>query len=812
MTNSNQLSEAPDGALSIAKNIVIDKDSVAESRRGFVRESNAPASSAIRNDKATSYQDHLIVHRSSDDTLAYKVNGVGYTDYSSTYEHPDDNYARMRFMQASGNLYFTTSSGIKVLDVYTGPVYSAGMPKGLDGVGSITGSSGMMNYNTQVAYRVVWGSRDANNNLYLGPPSQRIVVVNPNATAATRDVSLTITIPSGITTSDFIQVYRSKESADENTEPADELQLVYEANPTSGEISAKSLTFTDSRPTTLMGASLYTNASQEGISESNDEPPFAHDICEFKNYTFFLNVKTKQSLNIKLLAIGGLAANDTITIDGTVYTAKTSETIASGYFKVFTSGSASQNISDTAQSLVKVINQYTTNTSVYAYYLSGYQDLPGQIEIVKRTLSDTTFAVSVSRATAWDIGTGTSSGNTYQNGLMWSKDSQPEHVPSSHLEFVGSKNFAGRRILALRDSLFILKEDGVWNLTGSGGSWSINPLDVSTKIIAPDSAVVVNNQIFALCDQGIVAISSVGVQVISRPIEDQITALLSANETNLKTLSFGVGYDTDRKYILHTISNSTDTYPTQAFVYNTFTQAWTTWEKDAKFAFVNNTDHKIYLCNPSDKYVLVERKSLNFTDYADEEVDGFSVVSSSGTSVVLNTAVGLSVGYLLYQDATTYSPITAIDLATNTVTVNDSYTWSAGAITVLKNIECQIEYTVRDEKNPGIMKHFQEAALFFRDTGFISGALGFFTDISGGYSSTTFYGDFGSALWGLFNWGSGAWGGVSRPKPIRVFVPREKSRGSLISPRITIANAYSQWSLNGMTIFFEWVSERTGRS
>lgn len=811
-TNSNQLSEVPSGALSRAKNIVIDKDGVAEPCRGFLRLTNAASSSAVRNDRATVYQDHLIVRRSNDDSMSYYVSGAGFTDYSGTYAHPDSDYARMQFAQSNGNLYFTTSLGVKVLDVYTGPIYSTGMPRGLDGTGSTTGASGMMTDNTQVAYRVVWGSRDASNNLYLGTPSQRMIV--SNTSGGTRDVSLTFTIPSGITTSDFFQVYRSKESASSSTEPNDELQLVYEKNPTAGEITAKAVTFTDSTPVSLMGASLYTNASQEGIAESNDEPPFAKDICVFKNYTFYLNVKTKHKLTIKLLSAGspGLVADQTITINSMVFTAKAAETIASGYFKVFTAGSASQNISDTAQSLVKVINQYSSNTTIYAYYISGYQDLPGQILLVKRTLDTSSFAVSTSNSVAFDLGTGTSSNDSYANGLMWSKNQQPEHVPTVHIEYVGSKNFEGRRILALRDSLFILKDDGVFRLTGSGGSWTIDPLDTSTHIIAPDSAIVVNNQIFALCDQGIVTISDIGVQVISRPIEDEIQGLISASYTNLKTLSFGVSYETDRKYYLWTISASSDTYPTQAFVYNTFTQAWTTRVKDAKFAVVNRTDDKIYICNPSDKYLLQERKALTFRDYIDEEVDGISVVSSSGTTVTLNTTTGIDVGYLLYESSSVYSMITAVDPSTNTVTVYDSYSWTVAAVTVYKVIESEIEYTVQHFDNPGIMKHFEEAALLLRESSFITGYLSFFTDLSGGYSNTTISGNFGSDLWGLFLWGDGAWGGVSRPKPIRCFIPREKSRGSLISVKFKVANAYAKWSLNGISLNYDWVSERSGRS
>lgn len=808
-TNANQLSEVPEGALSIADNVVIDKDGVIEPRRGFIRLANAPADDTLVNDRITSYQDKLIAHRTNG-SLAYY--NSGWTNFAGTYNHPNDDYARMQFMQASGNLYFTTSLGVKVLDIYTGPVYSTGMPRALDGSGVTTGSSGMMSNNTQVAYRVVWGSRDSNDNLYLGTPSQRIIV--SNSSGGTRDVALTFTVPSGITVSDFFQVYRSKESASSSDEPTDELQLVYEKNPSAGEIVALSVTFTDSTPVSLMGASLYTNASQEGISESNDEPPFASDIALFKNYAFFANVKTKHKISIKLLSAGGsgLVNDDTITINSVVFTAKASETVASGFFKVSTGGSASQNISDTAQSLVKVINQYASNTAVYAYYISGFQDLPGQILLVKRTLDDVSFAVAVSRAGAWDIGTAVSSNDEYPNGLMWSKNQQPEHAPTSHIEFVGSKNYPIRRIVALRDSLFILKADGVFRLTGSGGSWSIDPLDTSTKIIAPDSASVVNNQIFCLADQGIVAISDVGVQVISRPIENEITFLISEDYEKLKTLSFGVSYETDRKYILHTIANNSDNFTTKAFVYNTFTQAWTTWTKDAKHAFVNSTDDKIYLCNPEDKYILKERKSLTFTDYVDEEVDGFSIVSFSGYDIVLNSVAGLDIGYLVYYSSSVYSVITEVDASTNTVTVNDIRNWVVGSVTVYKVIKSVVEYTAQHFKNPGVMKHFQEVALLFRETNFVSGTLSFFTDLSGGYSNTTFYGTYGSGLWGLFLWGQIPWGGASRPRPIRVFVPREKSRGTILSPKMTIANGYSKWSLNGLSIQYEWVSERTSRS
>lgn len=809
-TNANQISPETAGALTIAQNVNIDKTNILESRRGFESET-AFTSSLSRADAMTSYQDKLIVKRSNDDKLSY-LNAGTWTDYAGTYSHADSSYAKMKFSQMNGNLYFTTSNGVMVLDAYNGTVYSTGMPKGLDGEASLSGASGFLANNTQVSYRIVWGSKDSSNNLYLGAPSQRIIVAN--AAGATRDVSLTFTIPSGITTADFYQIYRSGVSASSTSEPNDEMQLVYEENPSAAQITAKSITVIDSTPDSLKGAYLYSNANQEGISESNDIPPHSKDITTFKNFMFFGGIKTKYYLNIRLLAVSGtgLVANDTITIDGMIFTAKVATNIALREFKVFTAGSVSQNIDDTAKELIKVINQHTGNTSVYAYYTTGYNDLPGQILLERRDFTSGTFTTAVSRAVCWDIDSGSSTNSDYQHGLMWGKIQQPEHVPTSHLEFVGSKNFPIRRIIALKDSLFILKTDGVWRLTGNAGQWSIEPLDTSTKIYAPESAVVLNNQIFALADQGIVNISDLGVKIISIPIEDQLTELIGLNLAGLKTVSYGIGYETARKYILNTISSAGDTTCTQSFVYNTVTGAWTTYNKESVCGFVNSTDDKLYLAKPDSHKLLKERKTFTYRDFIDEEIDNaYSISSFSGTSVVLNSILGLTVGDLLYQSATLYSPIVSINAATNTVVVNDSKTWTIAGVTAYKAIDCQVEWVNQSGDNPGIEKHFQEVQLLFKEQQFNYANISFYTDVSGGYEDVQITGSYGGGLWGLFAWGAIPWGGVQRPKPIRVFVPRNKARATLLSIKYKCRVAYSKWSLNGFTIFYEFVSERSGQ-
>lgn len=808
-TNNNQLSEVPEGSLSVANNVVINSDSIIESRRGYER-STAFTNEADRADALTNYQDKVVVHRNNDNKLSY-FNGTTWVDYTGTYNHPDSALARMKFTQANGNLYFTTSDGVKMLDVVTGSIYSTGLPKGLDGTATLTGASGYLANNTQVAYRVVWGTRDTNNNLYLGSPSQRIII--GNSAGASRDVSLTFTIPAGITTSDFYQVYRSAQSATSTTEPNDEMQLVYEANPTAGEITAKSITFTDSTPDSLKGAFLYTNANQEGISESNNEPPYCTDITNFKNFTFFSGIKTKHQLYISLLSVGGsagLLVNDTVTVNGMVFTGKAATTVATREFKVFTAGSASQNIDDTARELVKVINQFTGNTSVYSYYISSYTDLPGQILIEQRTITGTSFSVSTSRTTAFDLNGGASTNNDFPNGIMWSKIQQPEHVPNAHLEFIGSKSAPIRRIIALRDSLFVLKDDGVYRMTGENGSWKVELIDSSTKIVAPESTVVMNNQIYCLSDQGVVAISDVGVQIQSRQIEDKISEALAESLDGAKQYSFGVSYETDRKYILYTITNSADTFATQAFIFNTFTQSWVETDKAARTGFINKTDDKLYLASPDSKYLLKERKSFTFRDYVDEEVEGITKLSYLGNIIFLNTVVGIQVGDLVYMSTSVFSPVTEINSVNNSVTVNDTNTWS-GAITIFKAIQCRIEWSNQTCGNPGIDKHFQELALLFRVQNFNLASVSFYTDISGGYSNSTITGNYGGNLWGAGAWGALPWSGIIRPRPVRVFINREKSRGTLLSIRFNHRVGFGAFSLNGYSLQYAFVSERMNR-
>lgn len=818
-TNPNELSEVPEGAMDIANNVIIDKEGVVESRRGFAKLEGLFAAPSDRARNLLIFQDQIIAHYDTDKLAYYDSTGDIWVDYVGSYMEPDSTFGKIRGASANQNFYFVTSAGIRKLDnILNDPTFAGGI-KALDGEAALTGASGFMADNTQVAYRVLWGSKDLNDNLIPGSPSPRITIAN--ASGGTRDVNVTFTVPAGITVDHFYQLYRSGASASSLDEANDELQLVFEGNPTAGEITAKLITVLDNTPDDLRGASLYTNPSQETILQANEPPPFAKDIAVFRNNTFFANTRTKQRLTITLTAVGGtdgIVAGDSVTFAGITYTGRVAENIASNEFQIFTGGTPAQNITNTCKSLQRVINRSATTTFLYAFYLSGFEELPGKILLEERGIGGVSFAATASaHGSAWNptlptSGTDISSVNDqWANGLFYSKSLQPEAVPLVNFIRVGSADKKILRILALRDALFILKEDGVYRLTGTdANSFRVDLLDNTAQLLPSESAVVLNNTIFMFIEQGACVVSDTGVEIISVPIEITFNNLLSAAFAGVKQYSFAIAHESERKYIFFTVSDEDDVVPTQAYIYNYVTKAWTRWDLSKTCGIVRSFDDKIYLGDALSNSVNVERKDRDFTDYVDDEFS-INLVSYSGKELVVDDISELGVGDVISQSPIKFSTIVSINTDTNTLTVRDLVTWTAPAVlNILKAIKVEVEFLPNTGKNPGILKQYRDISCLFKSAIFSRLTLGFKSELSNHIEDVNLVG-LGNGLWGLIPWGSGQWGGGAQAFPIRTYIPREKQICSQLTVKLTLQEGYSFFSLNGISIVFNNLSERLRR-
>lgn len=813
-SHPNPLSEVPAGALLIAQNVIMVREGLIETRRGFKRFGSAlTLGSGERPNQMFNYKTRRLVHYAT--TLAYDSTGAGvWSNYSGSYS-PPSGANRIHAVEANKNFYFTTSAGVKKLDSLTATPGRSGMYKALDLSAALNGASGFMNDNSQVAYRVVWGIKDANNNLILGAPSQRAVIAN--AAGATRNVALAILVPSGVTTSHFFQIYRSAMTAASTETPNDELQLVYEANPTAAEITALSIAVTDITPDSLRGATLYTSPSQQGIVQSNDEPPLCRDLAFFKNMVLYAYTLTKQRFIVTLVSVGGtgLVNDDTIVIGGVTYTGKATETAASGQFKIETGLTAAENIEQTALSLVRVINRYASNTAYYAFYLSGYNDLPGKILIEERGIGGTAYAFTANRAVAWNPQFPTS-GTTVQStneetkhGVIVSKLQQPEATPLTNKLFIGSADAAIVRIISLRDSCFVFKEDGVFRIVGEDpATLRVSQFDTTVELLAPDSAVALANQIFAFANQGIVAVSENGIAVMSRPIEAALLTLSSALYTNFSSATWAVAYESERTYWLFTVSAAADTYATQAYTFNTFTNEWTGPHPLARSSgVVGDDDDKLYLgsADTASKYIYQERKAYNDTDYSEEEFT-ITISSSSGTTITVVSSASCAAGQRILQ-GTREAQIVSVTDATH-IEVNKTLAWTGATATVYNPIPISVKSVPQTGGNAGLVKQYSEVSVFFRQADFDTINVGFSSNFSK-YQEDIALAPVKSGLWGLFPWGGEAWGGsVPSLQALRTYVPREKQMANWLDLYLTHEQALSVFSWAGWSMQFEEMSER----
>jgi hypothetical protein len=779
-THPNPFSEVPPGALSLANNIVIDRESIAESRRGYFQYAAAKTGAKT----IFNYQDVLMLHYGT--KLAYDLAGT-WTDLSGTFSAPSS-LVKIRSAELQKALFFTSDTGIQRLDSPSGTPRPAGVSPALDLVASVVAGTILANTFT-VAYRLLWGYTDVNGQLVLGAPSARALVTNSSGGA--RDVSLNFSIPSDITTADFYQLYRSEQVVGT---PSDEMQLVRQASPSAGEITAKAITVTDSIPDANKGAFIYTAATQEGAAQANTRPPMANDITEYKQHLFYANTQQRYSTIITIIT--NLAINDTVTINSVVYTGKAAETIASREFLI------GADIATTMRSLIRVVNRYTLNTTVSAYELT-----PNVFQVAMRALPGASFTVNSSVSTKFSTPLpATANNETRRNRVYISKLQRGDAVPVLNYIDCGSGNEDILRVIANRDAVFVLKTDGVWRISGdSVYNFSEELHDNTVSITAANAAVKLNNFIFAICETGLIAISNGGIEdKLGRPIERTLLALKQL--TSFDSLAHSIAYDSDRKYILACPTLAADTYSTQMLVLNFTTGSWTRWTIPSNAGTVSTSDDKLYIIRASDDQTIKERKEYTTDDYADDEY-AVTITTSTATTVSLSSLPGpVVVGMTLRQGLST-SVITAINALVLTV-ADSGLLWTAAAAKIYTPINIELEYVQEDMGNPGFLKHFSEVTFLFDEATFDSVTARFKTNFERSYLDTTLEGR-ATGDWGAEDWDDFTWGGAHEgQQALRTYLPREVARAHWLNIRLDLEQAFTGFSLSGVSLLGTLMSSR----
>ena len=812
--------------MSAAINVVINKPDVAETRRGF-KTFGSKFSDTIH--KLFSFQNKLIVHHGS--TLSYDTNGAGaWQDYAGSFVAISGE--QIRSTRANQNLYLTTNNGIYKIDNLTSSPYQAGGIPALDVSVAATGASGFLDNPSQCAYSITWVYTDANGNLIEGDPSQSVTISNNSGN--TVNVNVTFTVPSTVTTAYSYRIYRTPQTDSLTVTPGDNFQLASEVQVTSDQVSAKSVTVTDATPDVLLGTNLYTNANDEGELQANDPPPLAKDITTFLGMTMYFNCSTLQQMFVNLIAVGspnGIQINDTVTLNGSstyTYTGAANNNFASQQFNVDTSGTIAQNIDNTARNLTAAINQDPSNSEIYAYYISGFNQLPGQIVLKARNLSQSAYSATSSRGAAFNpvlpssdvsyLSTNTS----VPNGVYVSKLNQPEAVPVQNLVFVGSGTVY--RGYALRNSVIVEASDGVFRITGtSPDTLQVAPFDNTIVLRGNETGVVLNNSVYSFTTQGVVSIGESSPQIMSRSVEGDLLRLSSSSVyPNFTSLAFGVSYESERQYILAMANGETDTTSTLQYVYNWITNSFVTWNLNVTCGLVNPFDNKLYF-GASDGYVIQERKSYTFQDYTDRQY-GVNILGVNGVQVTLDSTSTIQPGYTLVQGIsadgiTRESIISAVNGLT--LTVRDALTWDGGAATAYTPIGATVTYMPLHGGYPNFLKRFQPIAGFaFSQANFDQAMVQYTTDLSPTLEGVSMFSPIENVglspallgQWGTFGWGTLDWPtslGQSMPlQLIPTMLPRNAMLCHWLNMSVGVNQAFRNLALNGAILFFDVAATR----
>ncbi len=489
-------------------------------------------------------------------------------------------------------------------------------------------------------------------------------------------------------------------------------------------------------------------------------------------------------------------------------------------FALFTTGTASVNIQNTAQNLVQVINQDPNNTLFIIQYFSAFAALPGQMEIFAQNLSQAAFYVTSSRTTCWTPAlpvsgtTYASASVTVQNGIQISQIGKPESIPPSFLETVGSPNFPIQRVIPVRTALIVVKpEEGVFEITGtSPTSLTVTTLDTTAFINGSETLAALNNSGYFFTTQGVMLVNESGCEIMSRNVQGDILALASSNYPTFAASSFSVGYQSDNAYILFLKANPNDDYSTLQYRYNWITQAWTTWNKPCTAAVVNTANDCLYWATPGG-YILKERKTFTNSDYADETtaitINSINTVAGTFT---LASSLTVNVGDQITQvsgPATYTCFVTANNTVTNVVTVTTTTNFIAGAANDIASINSTVTFMPTACGYPAFVKKFQTWNFEFAAIAFSQCTVSFTTDFFPSAESVVLTPQLANG-WGTFMWGTVNWG-VTSPalRPIPVYSTKNTSMGHWAVVTLNLQQAFSGFALCGYTAFFEFQGQRS---
>lgn len=104
------------------------------------------------------------------------------------------------------------------------------------------------------------------------------------------------------------------------------------------------------------------------------------------------------------------------------------------------------------------------------------------------------------------------------NFWQWSKQGQPEAVPTSNTARTGSGAII--RFIATTDCIWMLCTDGAYRISGDAGVWRADLVDPTFIPVCPDACCVLNDVVYAYTSRGFCSLAGVTTSLLTRGVLD----------------------------------------------------------------------------------------------------------------------------------------------------------------------------------------------------------------------------------------------------------------------------------------------------
>lgn len=434
------------------------------------------------------------------------------------------------------------------------------------------------------------------------------------------------------------------------------------------------------------------------------------------------------------------------------------------------------------QDLVSLVASYTDVTLTVSDYVSQAYSLMWR----HASQFDISYQPAVTGGTLIGLYSTTPTSATVDDPIpsrvMWSKTLQPEAVPLLQYQDIGDWRAPVMRLIPTRDSLFVLKTDGVWRITGdSPDTLRVEEFDRSVRIIHRRCADAHDNRVWAWTSAGIVAMTEAGVERMSEP---SIREAIEAQQENVAANptvggAFVTGCISQNCVLVGIPAANATGANAQAeyvYVYETNSGAWVRWTSLSGVEWRGAVERDGVITLVGDTNSIMTQDS----DRTDAE-SAVAVTLATSTQATITALGNTAVGYRITQGAAE-SWLTA-SLGSNAYTTTAAL--ANGAATAAAPMECRVQWCA--PATSGVTMHWRQLRAQFSSLAQSWRALfGFVSERVPTEQSV--YVDFDDPTEDE---------GVNAQ---RVYVTRAQSRCARLRPSLSITSAGQVWTLEGLTL------------